>query len=759
MATSARTMVGARRDSVALGVCARFAIWAQKHHATFNAALAHGTNANAKTCTRYEFRQAVSACGASQEFSFEDVGVVMSWVEPRVEAGVPLHAFWEKVERMVQFESADTNHDGKLSRAEFERLVEGSTATSAGPSRLTASAVKAHDASFGVTPHKTPVARSASAQVKLGLARINAGLNAVPAQHGFSSKLLSDESVGKFMARATSPHKQFAMQMDTPQLRADPYASVPRPSKAEMFPSTLPDYSTKGFSARYANASASASAMPFTTPAQSVMAFPGGSGPDLDAATTSRRAAAAAAAVAAATTTDNFNVETVISPTPAGAGTNGPDDAVKPGASILTAPAMSEDVFALRNRLRQVEAENEVLVQGEKRTAQAIRHLESEMRAREQEHKEMSLKEFNLSAGVIKDLETQLQSASQGEEQAKESLDLVKTEFEHMKELLASAESRATVREARDAEIISNLQAELTSVRTRDDGMESRASRADIALAELRGQSEKDAEHLKQQLMEAESRATRLVAEHATMREELAAANAGRRVEREQREAAEAEVKAERFAMAERIASETAARDAAEARVAELEASLSIARGEAASGARERELEDKCDSLAIRLEGSEAQRMVLERELTTAQQALIMAKEEALRLKAEERTRTEELMDREQRVLQTLMRQLHQSQTEQSKLNDYTEEMDAVYESLEHLYENLNPRRIERVDGGDDGRALESAAAPAPAPSPSPRHLASRNDARAQSPEEDAATGQVLSSLRSIKGELSSYLS
>ena len=151
--------------------------------------------------------------------------------------------------------------------------------------------------------------------------------------------------------------------------------------------------------------------------------------------------------------------------------------------------------------------------------------------------------------------------------------------------------------------------------------------------------------------------------------------------------------------------------------------------------------------------------MVLDRELTTAQQALIMAKEEALRLKAEERTRTEELMDREQRVLQTLMRQLHQSQTEQSKLNDYMEEMDAVYESLEHLYENLNPRRIEHVDGGDDGRALESAAAPAPAPSPSPRHLASRNVARAQSPEEDAATGQVLSSLRSIKGELSSYLS
>ena len=72
------------------------------------------------------------------------------------------------------------------------------------------------------------------------------------------------------------------------------------------------------------------------------------------------------------------------------------------------------------------------------------------------------------------------------------------------------------------------------SVRASEGALREKLSSSEIALAELRAQMDSSEMHLRDAVKDAEARAARLSTEHASMCEELAAATAGRRIEREQ---------------------------------------------------------------------------------------------------------------------------------------------------------------------------------------------------------------------------------
>jgi len=98
------------------------------------------------------------------------------------------------------------------------------------------------------------------------------------------------------------------------------------------------------------------------------------------------------------------------------------------------------------------------------------------------------------------------------------------------------------------------------------------------------------------------------------------------------------------------------------------------------------------DSAAALVELNSAldeQRRTHELEVSDLREQLIAAKEEALAVKEQERVHTEQLMEREKRLLGTLMAQLQQSQSEQLRLDDYCAEMEKVYSQLETLYHSL----------------------------------------------------------------------
>ncbi|QDZ21635.1 hypothetical protein HOP50_06g41620 [Chloropicon primus] len=76
-------------------------------------------------------------------------------------------------------------------------------------------------------------------------------------------------------------------------------------------------------------------------------------------------------------------------------------------------------------------------------------------------------------------------------------------------------------------------------------------------------------------------------------------------------------------------------------------------------------------------------------EVGTLKVALSRAKDDALTAVESEKQHTDDLIKREERLLNTLMKQLNKAQNEQVQLDEYAEEIDKVYDSLEKLYTSL----------------------------------------------------------------------
>ena len=90
-------------------------------------------------------------------------------------------------------------------------------------------------------------------------------------------------------------------------------------------------------------------------------------------------------------------------------------------------------------------------------------------------------------------------------------------------------------------------------------------------------------------------------------------------------------------------------------------------------------------------------------EVGTLKAALDKAKDDALTAVESEKRHTDDLIKREEKLLNTLMRQLNKAQGEQVQLDEYADEIDKVYDSLERLYASLK----------SDSRPLPIAAPPA----------------------------------------------
>ena len=76
------------------------------------------------TVTRYEFRRALETCAI--HISFQSASQLMDWLcEPgKSREKINVDEFWRRVDRVEAFERADINHDGVLSRSEVVNLKE-----------------------------------------------------------------------------------------------------------------------------------------------------------------------------------------------------------------------------------------------------------------------------------------------------------------------------------------------------------------------------------------------------------------------------------------------------------------------------------------------------------------------------------------------------------------------------------------------------------------------------------------------------------
>ena len=76
-------------------------------------------------------------------------------------------------------------------------------------------------------------------------------------------------------------------------------------------------------------------------------------------------------------------------------------------------------------------------------------------------------------------------------------------------------------------------------------------------------------------------------------------------------------------------------------------------------------------------------------QVSTLKDALNKAKDDAVIAVQSEKQNTDDLIQREERLLGTLMQQLNKAQNEQLQLDEYADEIDKVYDSLEKLYISL----------------------------------------------------------------------
>ncbi len=99
--------------------------------------------------------------------------------------------------------------------------------------------------------------------------------------------------------------------------------------------------------------------------------------------------------------------------------------------------------------------------------------------------------------------------------------------------------------------------------------------------------------------------------------------------------------------------------------------------------------EESMKEVNSRLKNLESQFEEKAGEVSVLKSELDRAKDDAKTAVESEKQHTDDLIQREERLLNTLMTQLNKAQSEQLQLDEYSDEIDKVYDSLEKLYASL----------------------------------------------------------------------
>mmetsp|Transcript_38600 Transcript_38600/g.73973 ORF Transcript_38600/g.73973 Transcript_38600/m.73973 type:complete len:508 (-) Transcript_38600:127-1650(-) len=152
-------------------------------------------------------------------------------------------------------------------------------------------------------------------------------------------------------------------------------------------------------------------------------------------------------------------------------------------------------------------------------------------------------------------------------------------------------------------------------------------------------------------------------------------------------------------ALRKELCAERAAREAAEVALAAAQLDLHQinSRGIVAD-MDQSEMSRLCERIASLQVDLESQQELYREALEDAaemRRALMESKQEYIDLKDGERVRMEELMQREERLLQALLRQLETARSDGLSMDHYSQEMDRVYTCLERLHTRLKQRGIQ----------------------------------------------------------------
>lgn len=271
-------------------------------------------------------------------------------------------------------------------------------------------------------------------------------------------------------------------------------------------------------------------------------------------------------------------------------------------------------------------------------------------------------------------------------------------------------EARNLERLAPDKGPVSELEANLKAEHTKTVSLENRVQELEHLLRNeesRRAAAEKSMMETIDKSAAASKKAAGNDGELLALKEELHVLRAALGAEKEARAAVE-----KGFSQArESLWAEREAKDVLEAELVVLRSEVSAARSAVSGAVEATQLRGTAQELQAQLHEASQGRAHAEAECDRLRAALVESKEEVIAMQDEERARTEELMERERRLLLTLMKQLQSSQQEQLRLDDYCEEMDKVYVSLEKLYSSLKnedgPSLTQIVEETKPGQAIQ----------------------------------------------------
>ncbi|KAK3266183.1 hypothetical protein CYMTET_25174 [Cymbomonas tetramitiformis] len=618
------------------------------------------------TISRYEFRSAVQSC--STGLSFSDIGALMTLLDPDNSGEVSISKFWQKA-----------GEDFPITKKAGEVLGNSTLLTTEGtPRPRAATTLSASNILLGKQGTKTA---SATERTRYSVATPSDATSPVSRFFAVAGTKLPD--YGKEAASAASGETPKAIV--SPTLSTESSSST---SKANNLPtsssrsSTLRQPSRTSFADAPGGPVPAATEFPMPTVTQARASMSSSSappvsiiepGPTLSSLTDQRRASSVLNPPAG---TPYFT------PVSQKSGSGSDTSIPVSNTSAAERTRVAHEKIALdekEGQLTQLRLQNEQL----NTELQSLREIKADFESKVGP----LLEELNEKKRQVEANEKNLGlQEEQMRQTAYEKEKLLRGQVEQLQRSLD--EAKTLERLAPDKGPVAELEANLKAEHTKTVSLENRVREMEHLLRNEESRREA-AEKTMMDTINKSAAASKKAAgdggEQLALKEELHVLRAALGAEKEGRAALE-----NGFSQArESLWAEREAKEVLEAELVVLRSEVSAARSAVSGAVEATQLRETAQELQAQLHEASQGRAHAEAECDRLRAALVESKEEVITLQDDERARTEELMERERRLLLTLMKQLQSSQQEQLRLDDYCEEMDKVYVSLEKLYSSL----------------------------------------------------------------------